>query len=369
MKSKVYTVLIVSSLVACLAAQGDTLSLTRGEVLKGNLVDLSGGIVVFDTGLAGQVIVPVSQVRSLSTDTIYDIQLGDAKHLRGHFVGEGSTTRLVSESGGEGTRLQLTAIKKITPVLQAAPKQSDTASDAPFSLDFSWEGGYLYRWGNREYDAAFTRLTLRNRAEAFDFQSAAMLEVSDEYDFPHLFRSYADWRFPSGTSFQPELGFELERDLDEGLEFRGSLNAGIAKTFVEDSSRFFDLTAGINAAFEYYDAEELWSETENPIRRRIQAFYYADERRREQDQDINLRFRLRFRQFTRIGTLAQTISLYPSMTDFGEWRARSESSFRMPVTSQLDFRLHLLMDYEEEPEFKHLDSWRTSIGAGFQWDF
>lgn len=369
MKSTVYTAFVVSSLVASLTAQGDTLSLKRGEVLKGDLVDLSGGIVVFDTGLAGQVIVPVSQVRSLSTDTIYDIQFGNEEHLRGHFAGEGSATRLVSEGGGEGTLLQLTSIKNITPVLQSALKESDTAYNTPSSLDFSWEGGYLYRWGNREYGAAFTRLTLRNRAEAFDFQSEAMLEVTDEYDFPHLFRSYADWRFPTGTSFQPELGFELERDLDEGLEFRGSLNAGIAKTFAEDTSRFFDLAAGINAAFEYYDADELWPETENPLRRRIQAFYYADERRREQDQDINLRFRLRFRQFTKIGTLAQTISLYPSMTGFGEWRARSESSFRMPVTSQLDFRLHLLMDYEEEPEFEHLDSWRTSIGAGFQWDF
>ncbi|MEA3366244.1 MAG: hypothetical protein U9Q79_11455, partial [Candidatus Hydrogenedentes bacterium] len=316
MKSKLHILIVVTFWMACLTAEGDTLSLARGDILKGELVDLSGGIVVFDTGLAGQVIVPVSQVRSLSTENSYDIELQEGSHVRGHFVGQGSATRLVSESGGKGILLQLASIKNITPVLQTGFEESSATYEAPSSLAFSWEGGYLYRWGNREYDAAFTRLTLRNRAEAFDFRSETMLEVSDEYDFPHLFRSYADWRFPSGASFQPELGLEIERDLDEGLEFRGSLNAGIAKTFVENTSRFFDLAAGINAAFEYYDAEEFWSETESPLRRRIQAFYYADERHREEDQDINLRFRLRFRQFAKIGTLSQTISLYPNMTDF-----------------------------------------------------
>jgi len=67
--------------------------------------------------------------------------------------------------------------------------------------------------------------------------------------------------------------------------------------------------------------------------------------------------------------LSQTFSLYPSMTDLGELRARSESSLLMPVTAHLDFRLHLFVDYEDEPEFESMEKWRTSIGAGFQWDF
>ncbi|MFO7976014.1 MAG: hypothetical protein R6V12_15425, partial [Candidatus Hydrogenedentota bacterium] len=75
------------------------MSLTRGDILEGELVDLSGGIVVFDTGLAGQVIVPVSQVRSLSTEDAYDVELREGKRLQGHFVGQGASTRIISESG------------------------------------------------------------------------------------------------------------------------------------------------------------------------------------------------------------------------------------------------------------------------------
>ncbi|HQE82936.1 MAG TPA: DUF481 domain-containing protein, partial [Candidatus Hydrogenedentes bacterium] len=217
--------------------------------------------------------------------------------------------------------------------------------------------------------AGFTRLTLRNRAAAFDFQSEALLELSDDGRFPRLFRSYADWRFPSQAPFQPELGLELERDLDEALVFRGALNAGIGRTFINNPSRLLELTGGLNASFEYYDAEELWPDTDNALKRRVQALYYAGEGPREDEQDLNLRFRLRFRQFSRIGALSQTFSLYPSMTDLGELRARSESSLLMPVTAHLDFRLHLFVDYEDEPEFESMEKWRTSIGAGFQWDF
>ncbi len=359
----------VSLTAALAAAQGDFLSLTRGDHVSGTLLDLSGGIVVFDTGLAGQIVVPVSQVRSLSTENPFLVHLNDGSQLEGRFTGSGVTTRIAPESGGEAAAISLAAITRIEPVPERPSEPPSPEGPSRSPAQFSWETGYLHRWANEEYDAAFARLTLRKQAGGFGLFSENLLELADEERFPRLFRSTLDWRFPSASGLQPELGIEAERDLDEGLEFRGSLNAGITRVLIDEPNRLLEVTGGLNAAFEYYDAGELWQDSGNRLRERIQRLYYADERRREQDQDINLRLRLRFRQVIRNGALTQTFSLYPGLTGFGEVRARSESSFRMPVTSQLNFRLHLLLDYDDEPEFESTDRFRTSIGAGFEWDF
>ncbi|NLT62222.1 MAG: DUF481 domain-containing protein [Candidatus Hydrogenedentes bacterium] len=369
MYNRIVLLVGVSLTAALAAAHGDLLSLTRGDVVSGTLLDLSGGIVVFDTGLAGQIIVPVSQVRSLSTEDPFVVYLNDGSQREGRFTGSGVTTRIAPESGGEAAAIALAAITRIEPAPEPPSEPPSPEGQALSPAEFSWETGYLHRWANEDYDAAFARLTLRKQAGAVGLFSENLLELSDEGRFPRLFRSSVDWRFPSASGMQPELGIEAERDLDEGLEFRGGLNAGVTRVLIDEPNRLLEVTGGLNAAFEYYDAGELWQDSGNRLRERVQRLYYADERRREQDQDINLRLRLRFRQSIRDGSLTQTFSLYPGLTGFGDVRARSESSFRMPVTSQLNFRLHLLLDYDDEPEFEWTDRFRTSIGAGFEWDF
>ncbi len=369
MNNRILRVAEIAVLAAVSAAQADVLSLTRGDLVSGSLLEISGGIVVFDTGLAGQIVVPVSQVRCLSTDDRFVITLAGGKQLQGRFAGNGNATRIVSESGEEvQAQIKLAEIEAIAPAAKPPSRHTRDSSDARAPIAFSWESGYLYRWGNENYDSPFTRLLLRNQADAFDFYSENLLELSDEQDFPRLFRSSAEWRLPSARLFHPELGIDFERDLDEALEFRGGLNAGFTRAFLDEPDRLFEVTGGLNVAFEYYDAARLWRDS-GSLRHRIQDLYYADEQRREEHQDINLRLRLRFRQSIGLGSLAHSVSLYPGLTDFGELRARSESSFRLPLTSQLNFRLHLLLDFEDQPEFEGLDKWRTSIGAGIEWDF
>ncbi len=358
---------IASLAVAVTAASGDVLSLNRGDIVNGTLRDLSGGIVVFDTGLAGQILVPVTQVRSLSTDRPFLVHLEDGRRLEGRFAGSGVTTRIVPESGGEAAVVALAAVKSIEPAPDKHTETTTPPTLAPAQL--SLETGYLHRWANEDYDAAFARLTLRKQAGTFTLFSDNLFELSDGERFPRLFRSSVDWRFPTDSNLLPELGIEAERDLDEGLTFRGSLHAGVTRSFVDEPGRLFEITGGLHTAFEYYDAAEFGQSSGSRLRQLVQRLYYADERRREQHQDLNLRLRLRFHQAIRESMLMQTISLHPSLTDFGELRARSESSLRMPLTSQLNFRLNLLFDYDKEPYFEGSDNFRTFVGAGFEWDF
>lgn len=369
MNMRSYIIAASVLLAAASPALGDVLSLTRGEVLNGMLLDLSDGVVVFDTRLAGQVVVPVSQVRSITTNQPFVVQLNDGKRIEGRLAGSGGETRIVPSSGGEGEVVQWATVESITPVRASLRQDTDLPDAGPSSLDISWEGGYFYRWGHREYDAAFTRLTLRNRAEAFDFRSDSFLEISSEDAFPRLFRSASEWRFPSTRALQPELGFEIERDLDEALKFRGGLHVGLTRVFMDEPDRLFEATGGLNIEFEHYDAELFWRETGSGLRNRFAELYYGGDRRHIENQDINMRLRMRLRRAFDRAVLTQAISLYPSLTEFGELRGRSESAFQMPLSSQLHFRLHLLVDYENEPEFKRMDNWRTSIGAGFEWDF
>ena len=163
MYNRIVLLVGVSLTAALAAAHGDLLSLTRGDVVSGTLLDLSGGIVVFDTGLAGQIIVPVSQVRSLSTEDPFVVYLNDGSQREGRFTGSGVTTRIAPESGGEAAAIALAAITRIEPAPEPPSEPPSPEGQALSPAEFSWETGYLHRWANEDYDAAFARLTLRKQ--------------------------------------------------------------------------------------------------------------------------------------------------------------------------------------------------------------
>ena len=75
------------------------------------------------------------------------------------------------------------------------------------------------------------------------------------------------------------------------------------------------------------------------------------------------------RPILRNGRLAQDVLVLPSLTDFGDLRATSESALLVPLTSSLKLKLNLRVDFDDEPEFRGIDEWQTSVGASIRWDF
>ena len=84
--------------------------------------------------------------------------------------------------------------------------------------------GYLTRYGNLDYGAPFARLKLRREGEAYYVFSDAMLELAREGSFPRMYWLDTEWRFLHDGNLKPTAALELERDIDNALNFRGALS-------------------------------------------------------------------------------------------------------------------------------------------------
>jgi hypothetical protein len=241
------------------------------------------------------------------------------------------------------------------------------------------------RDGHRDYAALFGKLTLLREEEVVRQVLSASIEFEEEETFPSFLQASGEWRLRPYRRAYPLFSLDIERDKSRGLALRGDFSVGFGRDFLQSHIQQIEADAGLNLTLQYYDADLIWPDhKENtfarlPRYRRLlgTAFpktwalaYYADEEMRRQEQDIRLRLHLRYtRGLFLNSTLAEELLAYPSLTDFGEIWARSESSILFPLTPGLKLKLHLTVDFESDPEFDGLDEWRSAVGASIVWDF
>lgn len=395
---KTILIVAIAVTVAATGAVADTLSVAWGDTLNGDLVEIADATVLFRTRIAGQVVVPLAKVVSLETASLRRITFDDQRSVVARFLRKDKQTFIALASGAVEGPIDLTRIVHAGPVSEttALRSESPALTDAPASsLSGDWQVGVLQRWGNLEYTAPVTRLTLRNDADQYHFVSNMLLELADQDQFPRLVDALAEWRFRPGDSLQPTFDIHVERDIDAALSLRGALTLGLRRELLASPSTDFAVGAGLNLAVEHYNTERLWragdadlqsrllgddprwavvdpfasadADLRRSLRRVTSLGYYADDVR-SRKEELNLRLNLSLkRAFARGATLAEEIYLYPGLSDFGDFRARSESYLHVPLSSQLNLRLHLRLDYDDQ--FRNLDNWRASAGAMLGLDF
>jgi hypothetical protein len=366
---------ILAPLLAVVATQiavADTLAIEAGGILSGTLIRISQGTVYFKADRAGEKRVPIDEVRSLTTASDMEVALADGKKLRGRFVLESGVTYLRARDGAR-TQVALKDIAAASPLPEEKPGKTVVVGsglripEADTETEWLWEAGLHLRYGRRHYADAFTKLTLFHDAERYNLISRFMVERADERDFPRWFLADAEWRLNPADDVYPVWGIEIERDTDRALRLRGGLSAGAGAKLVSGRRDQLEITAGLGAENAEFNAESIWDERHGSAARFL---HYADENPRLEKQQINLRLALHYEHgLFRNSALTENVLMYPSLTDFGRLRARSESAVLFPVTSRLRLKLNLLVDYESAPVFQDLDPWRTSVGASVLWDF
>ena len=161
----------------------------------------------------------------------------------------------------------------------------------------------------------------------------------------------------------PMFALEFERDTEAGLALRGGLSLNVEKRLLDSDVQSLDAAIGLGASVARYDADLAYS-ANGLLETRLR---YPDEKATER---LQLRLRARYAHaILRNGSFEEAITLYPNLTDAGEFRARSESSVLFPITPRLHVKLDLLVDFDSDPEFERLDEWRTSVGASLLWRF
>lgn len=316
----------------------DVVVLESGESLSGTFSRIRENTLIFRTTLAGQMMTPMPEVRTLSVDAVLYIAMTDGQVHYGR-LGVANKAQVVHPlDGGAPITIDAKAIQETLPI-PTSPTPDPEAS----RWELSVTPGAQWR---SDRDAAVEpslRIEAAGRDDRWSFESGVLFERADPDDFPAFIRGDAVVTRETGDRVRPFLDVGLERDMDRKLALRHHVALGLSYAIHVDAGRQLDAMAGLMAERE---------------RRRS-----ARETRREDALRIRLGLRY-YHLFSQRHTLSESLMLYPAIAGGGDFRARSETAYTMALTDRLRLRLELVLDYERDPGVGGVDRWNAAIGAG-----
>jgi hypothetical protein len=377
-------------LILPLWAAADTLVLAGGDTLSGELLDIEADTVAFKTAYAGRTFLPADEVKTLSTSGWYEVTLMGGITLTARFEVRQGNQYLVTVPDSS-TQIAVADILEARPA-PSAPGEPPAISEQMPDLDAAAGVGILRRWGTLNRTGAFTWAHLQRETGAFRFHTHLQLAATDADTFPDWLDFKASWRFQPAEAWGPVLRLEGRRDADAGLA--GSVEAGIGAeiTAYESPASRLALSGGLSVSSAFYNSDLIYRlRGEDPnslesilhhamhggasgldagIRALFDTQYYED-RRKYSETDAALYWGLRYDQslFGDRATLSEELQVRPSLTRWGDLTARSESVVQVPITRSLSMRLQINLDYDNDPPFRRLDNFRSSVGAGIEFGF
>jgi hypothetical protein len=358
-------------LVAGIPAAADTILLQDGDQLSGLLVEVSDEVAVFRTELAGQIMVPLTRVVSITTARDVQIVFKDGGSATGRLVTSGGEMRFVPAKGGDPYSITTRMLASVAPMPPEDLHQGDPVPTA--DLTSSLASGVQYTSGNDDRVSLYSRLRLGADRNAYSWRSDAYIASGEGFDGIGELRVSAATRWFPDATIQPAAELAFERSDDQLLELRATLTVGAYHAFTSGPRHELTGLLGISVETERWDGGDLDSLDGFPRSgwgAADAAFYYHTLDRHYEDTNLRLKLDLRhvLHAFDRLAWEEQ-ITLSHSLTGGGDWRAAYESSVLFPLTDRLRLNLNLRVDYDSDPAFRYLDEWRTTVGAGIEWSF
>ena len=338
------------------SAQADTLRTDGGEVIRGKLVRIEAGTLIFLTTLAGQMLAPMDTIDTLTTENNLVLSMADGAVRYGSLEAEAGQQFLKPLDGGRRIPINLAEIEEAM-VIPKAPKANEGESLEAAQIRWRQEvrTGILQRFGAADHSAAFLSLGLQYPGESAQFESAIRTEMHDQGAFPEVLDLDTALAGVGEAPLQPAIRLEVERNRYTGLRLRTGISLGL---------RYAPLFyAGLQTEFGIQAAYESW----RPPPATDPALSPAET---QQEGALNARLSLRYaRDCFAQGAFTQQIMLYPSLSEPGDWRAASETAFSLPLKAGLKLRLDLLLEYDNAPLYHNVNSLESAIGASLQWRF
>ena len=341
-------------------AGADVVLLQDRDAFSGQVLRIEDGILVFRTAHTGQLMAPMDSVRSLKTNNNLMITLEDERVLYGRFEA-GDKQLLIPLDGGDPLPLDLSAVLEGIVI----PSESRAEEEAPDVQE--WRSvlgtGLQFRDGASDSLEPFLHLEVLREREADRLHGALRLERSDSEDFPAWLRGSLQWEgTDEAARVHPYAAWGIERDRNNILELRTDLSLGVAYPFDWSEQETLHALLGLNLDYEAWDAAALRDRQGNRV-------FLEDLRRRGLHLNVQLGLRYSRALWGERASIKESLTLYPSISDWGDMRMRSETILRMEVTPRLQLRFDLMVDFDNRPDYDGYADWITTIGAGFEYRF
>ena len=300
------------------AERTDIVYLHNGDRITGEVKNLLRGKLEFKTDHMGTIHIEWDDIREIVSDTSQALELSNGQRFYGPLV-KAENPDIVAVNTAEGqVGLNTLDVIAMYPVEASFWERLDLS----VSLGFSWDKGSNVGKYNLGADAVYrlpesiTRLSLSSEITTQDNENDT---TRSSFTANHMVvgKSKRFWTYFGGLEHNDELGIDL----------RALGGAGYGWVPIRSQRNWFSLAAGLDV------------NNENPI---------------NGDSQTNLEAAgMLIYEYYKYSTPARSFKVnfyvFPSLTDFGRWRADFSTDFNLEFFEDLFWKLSFYANYDSQP--------------------
>ena len=325
-----FIILLVSASQAVRAERTDVIFLQNGDRITGEIKSLFRGKLEFKTDHMGTVFIEWEDIREIVSTTGHAVELTNGQRFYGPLTKPENADMMVVETGDGPVGLNNLDVIGMYPVEANFWDRLDLSA----SLGFSWDKGSKVGKYNLGLDAVYRRTESITRAN-FDTELTTQEQVDDTartvLNASHLI-------FMRNKKFRVYFG-NLEQNDELGIDLRALAGAGYGWVPFRSQKNWFSLSAGLDINHEIPQQGDAQTNLEAAGMMIYEYYKYSTPER----------------------SFRSNLTIFPSITDFGRWRANFSTDFRFEIIEDLFWKLDFYATYDSAPISK--DGASTDYGV------
>lgn len=313
------------------AAKTDIVYLKNGDRVTGEVKSLDRAKLQFKTDHMGTINIEWSDIQQIVSNTGQTVELANGQRFYGSLAKPQSEEMVIVNTEQGPVTVSSSDVVSMYPVETGFWDRFDISAD----LGFSWDKGsdvgkYTVGVETELRDPRFiTRASFNSeittQSESDDTTRASL--SASHYMFRRNKRYFVFWG-------------DVENNDSLGIDLRTVLGGGYGFLPIRNQHNFLGLGAGLNVNREIPTEGEEQTSLEAAGILRYSYFKYSDPER-----SFNTDF-----------------SVFPSLTEWGRWRATLNTDFRLEFISDMFWKLTLYASYDSDPVTEDLAASQSDYG-------
>lgn len=300
------------------ADKTDVVVLKNGDKITGEVKGMLRGKLELSTDSMGTVYIEWVDIKAVLSDTGQSLELANGQRFYGPLRKSENTEMVAVETEAGVVGLGMLDVVGMYPVEASFWERLDVST----SLGFSWDKGSSvgkYTFGlDSEYRATehLTRAGL----------SAEVTTVDGQEDSRRANANFTHMRFKPNKRFTSYFANADSND-ELGIDLRVLGGAGYGWAPIRSSRKLFLLSAGAAVNHEIPSEGDAETNLEGVMRVSYDYFIYSDPER----------------------IFNATLTVFPSITDFGRWRTDFNTDFKLEFYNDFFWVMSFYANYDSEP--------------------
>jgi len=334
----VFATFLIAPSLAFATPRTDIVFLTNGDRVTGEIIRLEAGILEFKTDTMGTTFIEWRFIADIISQSSQSVETIDGDRILGQLQKPEEGDRIIVATGEGSVSLASDEVVSVWPVQAGFWQRMDLDASLGFDYAKSTDIANLtlavdfQHLGNERLTESSLRGNVTTQEEGNDLHRYE-LRAAHQYLRP-------------AQQFRAWLG-GMESNDALGVDLRLTGGGGIGKYFVKTNNTWFSLSAGLLATQERPRDGDTETNVESVFSMRYRYFKFADPER----------------------NFDTTLSLFPSLTDFGRMRADLRSTFKLEFFRDLIWSLELYATHDSDPLSEDAEKTDYGIASLLGWSY